>query len=125
MPADQRRADGSSACGLKAMGKGSRPAKAKTIVLVPGIGGSVDKMQPGATAVAMAGVEQQAPPSLPESVSAWAGPTSSPPSQPEPQQEVVEPSLAELQALKEQIRKEHPSWYAEYRDTLGHQFNEQ
>src|SRR5215469_14423173 len=69
------------------MGKGSRPAKAKTLALVPGAGA--------------AEVAVEEPPV------------------------VVEPDLAELQAIKEEIQKEHPDWYPSYRDSLGHQFNEQ
>lgn len=105
------------------MGKGSRPAKAKTLVLVPAI---VDEASPP-IAVMTSSTELFAPPvsdpapAMPqESPSAAAMPVA------EPEPVVVpEPDLAELQALKEQIRQEHPSWYPEYRDTLGHQFNEQ
>ncbi len=106
------------------MGKGSRPAKAKTMVLVPGTGGGSEKAQDVA-AVAVAEPEQPTPPAAPAPISADAGGAPSPSAELEPPPEVVEPSLAELQAVKEQIRKEHPSWYPEYRDTLGHQFNEQ
>jgi hypothetical protein len=84
------------------MGKGSRPAKAKTLALVPGAAVSVE----------------EAPPT--ESVSAAAVPAVQ-----EPPPVAVEPDLDELQAVKKQMLKEHPEWYPEYRDTLGHQFNEQ
>jgi hypothetical protein len=105
------------------MGKGSRPAKAKTMVLVPGTQGGSEEAQDMA-AVAVAEPEQPTP-AAPAPVSAGAGGTPSPPTGPEPPPEDVEPSLTELQAVKEEIRKEHPSWYPEFRDTLGHQFSEQ
>lgn len=106
------------------MGKGSRPAKSKTIVLTPGVDGGTGMMPPGATAVATGDVQQQQS-AVPPPVSDSHGLSSLPAPELQPQQKVVEPTLAELQALKEEIRKEHPDWYPEYRDTLGHQFNEQ
>ncbi len=108
------------------MGKGSRPAKAKNLVLVPGVTeddvekaaqpsavpGSTATMSPASTAEP-AGAEAPAPQA---DVAAAADDTPI---------QVAEPDLAELQELKEQIRKEHPDWYPEFRDAFGHQFNEQ
>jgi hypothetical protein len=104
------------------MGKGSRPDKAKTIVLVPG-GGTGGDVVPDVALAAV--VEPEAPPPMPGPDETTATAVSASPAEPEPQPAVPEPTLAELQALKEQIRKDHPSWYPEFRDTLGHQFNEQ
>ena len=101
------------------MGKGSRPAKAKTLVLVPGAAEDGQGSPPadlaeqgGSGAAAVAQTEPGAPPTL-------AG------TPPEPEPVVVEPTLEELLEVKERIRKEHPDWYPAFRDTFGHQFDEQ
>jgi hypothetical protein len=112
------------------MGKGSRPAKAKHLVLVPGTGGVGDDAQ-ATVAIPVAAPEQFAGAggAAPAPGQQEVAPVSPPPAEPspalEPRPEVREPTLTELQALKEQIRHEHPDWYPEFRDTLGHQFNEQ
>ncbi len=112
------------------MGKGSRPAKAKNLVLVPGV--TEDVVEEAAPSPHVAVVVTTSMPPASEVGPALAGaPTPEAPvaditgaaegaaAQP------VEPDLAELRELKEQIRKEHPDWYPEFRDTFGHQFNEQ
>jgi hypothetical protein len=43
-----------------------------------------------------------------------------PPPESEPPAQTPEPTLAELQELKEKIRQEHPAWYPEFRVTFGH-----
>jgi hypothetical protein len=37
----------------------------------------------------------------------------------------VTPDLATLQAVKEQLRREHPDWYPDFRDSFGNQLTEQ
>jgi hypothetical protein len=124
------------------VGKGSRPAKAKTIVLTPGIGGSSDKVQ-GVAAVVVAEVEQQSAPVTPKPILAWAEPPSTPPSEPGPQQQIfleatpppaatttapapdpVPAYLATLKASKEELRQQHPDRYPDFRDTFGNQLTE-
>jgi hypothetical protein len=125
------------------MGKGSRPAKAKNLVLVPGV---ADDVVEKATAVAAAKFPgRHAPPvsvvmdavaelaqeaeggmaAVDEATPVTSSPGPEATTVPEEPTAPVEPSLADLQALKEEIRKQHPTWYPEYRDSLGHQFNEQ
>ncbi len=112
------------------MGKGSRPAKAKNLALVPGVTEDVVEKTAPSPNVAVVGTTPMPPASevgpalagapTPEApVADGTGPAEGASAQP------VEPNLAELRALKEQIRKEHPDWYPEFRDTFGHQFNEQ
>ena len=36
----------------------------------------------------------------------------------------VTPDLATLQAVKEQLRQEHPDWYPDFRDSFGNQLTE-
>src|SRR5690348_2515476 len=107
------------------MGKGSRPAKAKNLVLVPGGPTALDEPPPALVLVD----EPPAPdPAHGVATSATAeapAPTPVAAEEPAPAPTVTEPTLAELLELKERIRKEHPEWYPEFRDTFGHQFNEQ
>jgi hypothetical protein len=113
MPADQRGADGSTPGELRQGGEGEPAGQSQDDRSGTGHRRQHGRDASSAAAVATAEVEQQAPPAAPAS------------SQPEQKHEIVQPSLAELKAVKEQIRNDHPSWYPEYRDTLGHQFNEQ
>ncbi len=119
------------------MGKGSRPAKANNLVLVSGA--TQDVMEKAAAAAAeLYPGQHEPPPSVVMEIATSMAPTSetepvptesAPPAESEaaavPTADeapppVVEPDLAELQELKERIRKEYP----EFRDTFGHQFNE-
>ncbi len=112
------------------MGKGSRPAKAKNLVLVPGVTEDVVEKTAPSPHVAVVGTTSMLPAS--EAGPALAGaPTPEEPvadvaaAADDTPVQMAEPGLAELQELQEQIRKEHPDWYPEFRDTFGHQFNEQ
>jgi hypothetical protein len=103
------------------MGRGARPAKAKSLTLVPGN----DPGEPaGDIPEEEAGQLTQASSTADQTPAEQQGEAPPPDHEETPRAEARVPDLAELQAVKERIRLEHPDWYPEFRDTFGEQFND-
>jgi hypothetical protein len=93
------------------VGRGARPPKAHSLLLKtsgqPAAPPTESAPSPTGSADGPALAAVEAPPS-----------PAPPPAMP------VTPDLATLQAVKEQLRQEHPDWYPDFRDSFGNQLTE-
>jgi hypothetical protein len=96
------------------VGRGARPPKAHSLAL------KTTQQAESAPSPAGSAPTASAFPNGPALAVVEAEPTPPPPPPPTP----VTPDLATLQAVKEELRQQHPDWYPDFRDTFGNQLTE-